>query len=46
MAYGQNIRWYISLYAAVCYVFVPFLTEYSKNIEKLNKMAANSWFMY
>ena len=32
VAHGQNIQWNIPLYAAVCYVFVPFLMEYSENI--------------
>ena len=32
VAQWQNIQWNIPLYAAVCYVFVPFLMEYSGNI--------------
>ena len=32
VAHGQNIQWNIPLNAAVCYVFVPFLMQYFKNI--------------
>ena len=32
VAHAQNIHWDIPLYAAVCYVFVPFFMEYSWNI--------------
>ena len=42
VAHGQNIQWNIPLYAAVCYVFVPFLMEYSKNV--LQARPAPLWF--
>ena len=32
VAHEKNIQLNIHLYAAVCYVFVPFSMEYSKNI--------------
>ena len=37
VAHGQDIQWNIPLYANVCYVFVPFLMEYSRNILQIRE---------